>query len=189
MTIRLRRKFIMKTRHKLLIEVVLSSLSISCGSVMSTGPDTNTSTQMEQPSPLRTPRVELNNDVLNKDYSVAEPALERAISNKDYQTMRLAMGSSLLPIKQKVVEAIGHSHDKSFVPDLIATLRNNQSVMVGGTEIQLEQDALNLAVIHDLEILTKLKFGISHDPSSKDIETVISKAKDWLAKNSAKEVH
>lgn len=137
------------------------------------------STQSTQPTTMLEQR---DDDILSRDYAVAEKALNKAVLEKNHATIRRGLENPILPIQQKTAEAISEIDDETFVPNLIIALRKNQSVMAGGSEIRGLQNKLDLTLIAALEKLTKIEFGVSEKLSTNDIEGVIKKSEEWWAK-------
>ncbi len=121
--------------------------------------------------------------ILSKDYVAAEKALVRAILEKDKETLKLGLKSQFFPIKQKTVEAITEIEDKTFVPDLINALQENQSIFTGGTETEVMQNDLNKTTVFSLSRLTGLKFDASEQLSSGEINKVLEESRKWWSIN------
>ncbi len=138
-----------------------------------------------QPTPQKSPSMTQNNDILSKDYFVAEKALKKAIAEKDNITIKTGLKSPIFSIKQKTAEAIIQLDDNTFVPGLIDALQENQGVTAGGNEAEELQDQLNKALISALEKLTKMTFNIPETLSPADINKVIQKSREWC-KNQSK---
>jgi hypothetical protein len=112
--------------------------------------------------------------------------LNKALLEKDNETIRLGLKNPILTIRKKTTKAIDSINDVRFVPDLLAALQSNQSVVLGGTEMQIMQDELTSALILTLERLTKTKVKISNKPSHEEIDKVITKIHEWLKNNPPK---
>lgn len=132
------------------------------------------------------------NPILSKNYNVAKWALDKAVSENDKPTLRLGLNAFSLLIKRKVVQAIKQFDDKSFVPDLIEALDNNQGAMSGGSETEFMQRELNEEIISALKQLTGLEFSFLSDSStipcfsdcpSKDIQRVLKESREWWEAN------
>ena len=169
----------MKRTINLGLFLILCSSSINC---------TNLKTDIEQTKELFSVEhlpvqenllMKQDNSILSRDYYIAEKALNKAISEKDKETLKLGLKNSILTIQQKTAEAISALNDDSFVPDLIEALKQNQSAMAGGTEAQIFQDDLNKAILSTLEHLTKLKFNVTYPLSDKNIKEVLDKTQKW----------
>lgn len=126
--------------------------------------------------------------ILSKIYNVAKSALDKAILEKDKSTIRLGLKRNSPSFRTIVVQAIRQLDDKSFVPDLIKALEDNQVLMSGGSETQAEQQELNKEIISTLKQLTGLDFPYLNDSStipcfsdcpSKDIERVLTDSREW----------
>lgn len=128
------------------------------------------------------------NPVLNKDYTIAKRALDKAVLQRDKETIRLGLQKNSLIFKKDVIQGIEQLNDKSLVPDLISVLESNQVVMTGGTETKLLQQELNEAIISALKKITKLNFSIPDDKLSDDvIQQVLRKSREWW--NNYKRMH
>jgi HEAT repeat protein len=123
------------------------------------------------------------NTILSKDYQIARKALDKAVLEKDLETIKLGLKNPILDIRKKTVEAMAKIGDETFVPNLIVALEQNQGIIAGGSEIQSLQNKLNEIIISTLEKLTKLKFNISEKLSSEDIDEVIRKSREWCSAN------
>lgn len=130
--------------------------------------------------------------ILSKNYRVARWAFDKAISEKDKSTLRVGLKGFFLSIKRDTVKAVAQLDDKSFVPDLIQTLDENQVIMSGGSETQAEQEGLNKEIISSLKRLTGLEFSYLTDLStvpcfadcpSKDIQRVLKESRGWCETN------
>ncbi|HMS40446.1 MAG TPA: hypothetical protein PKE69_09485 [Pyrinomonadaceae bacterium] len=130
--------------------------------------------------------------ILSKNYSVAKLALNKAILEKDKSTILLGLNGFSLLIKRDAVQAIKQFNDKSFVPNLIKALDENQGVMSGGSETEAEQQELNKGIILALKQLTGLEFSYLTNSStipcfsdcpSKDILRVLKESREWWKKN------
>jgi hypothetical protein len=119
------------------------------------------------------------NPILNKDYTIAKQALDKAVLQRDRETIRLGLQKKSLIFKKDVVQGIEQLNDKSFVPDLINVLENNQVAMTGGTETRLLQQELNEAIVSALKKITKLDFQFSEKISADDIQQVLKKSREW----------
>ncbi|MGB7068427.1 MAG: hypothetical protein WBD22_02950 [Pyrinomonadaceae bacterium] len=126
--------------------------------------------------------------ILSRNYNVAKWAYDKAVSEGDKSTIRKGLDGLSLLLKRNVVEAIAKFNDKSFVPDLIKALEENQSLMSGGSETQAEKQELNKEIISALKQLTGLDFLFLKDSSmipcfddcpSKDIERVLRESREW----------
>jgi hypothetical protein len=133
----------------------------------------------EQPTPQKSPPTEQDNDILSNDYTIAGKALDKAILEKDKNTIRVGLKSEFLDIRKKAVETIEEFNDETFVPNLIVVLQENQGLIGGGTETQIQQDNLNKAIISALEHLTKLEFKVSTPLSFEDIEGILKESQEW----------
>lgn len=141
----------------------------------------------EQPKNFEIERQE--DPILSRNYEVAKKALEKASLKKDKVTIRRGLKAFSIEIKKQVVQSIIQLNDKTFVPDLIEALQNNQTPMSGGTETAFLQQELNKAIISALRKFTKLSFSYLKDEStvpcfsecpSKDIQKVVDESKAWL---------
>jgi hypothetical protein len=130
--------------------------------------------------------------ILSKNYRVAKSAFDKAVLEKDKATLRLGLKRESPSFKRDIVQAIKQFDDKSFVPDLIKALENNQLIMSGGLETQAEQQELNKEIISALAKLTDLKFDYLSDSStipcfsdcpSKDMGKVLEESKTWYQAN------
>jgi hypothetical protein len=139
--------------------------------------------EIQQPATQTTPVIEQDNNILSKDYAVAEKALNKAFLEKNNNIVRLGLKNSILSIRLKTVEAIREINNETFVPSLIEALQENQILLEGGSEIQSFQEELNKTIISTLEQLTKLKFNLSNPISSKDIKEVLDKSQEWCKSN------
>lgn len=167
----------MKRTTKLFLFIVFFISLNGCTNFETSVVQTKKPLMMEQPQ--KSPPMEQDNDILSSDYTIAEKELDKAILKKDKNAVKAGLKSEFLNIKKKTVQTIEEFNDKTFVPDLITVLEENQSIIGGGTETQIEQNNLNRAVISALEHLTELKFEVSNSLSPEDIEKVLVKSKDW----------
>lgn len=119
------------------------------------------------------------NDLLSKDFSKADKALEKAIQMQDNKSIRLSLQNENLLIKKKAAVALGESKDKRSVPDLIKTLSDNQIIMNGGSEVISMQTDLNKAIVSALSRITRLNFDVSNSPSSDDISKILEQSQKW----------
>lgn len=133
--------------------------------------------------------------ILSKNYNVAKLALNKAVLEKDKSTIRLGLKGFSLLIKRDAIQAIKQLDDKTFVPDLIKALDENQGVMSGGSETEAEQQELNKEIISALKQLTGLEFPYLTDSStipcfsdcpSKDIQRVVKESSEWWENNKPK---
>jgi hypothetical protein len=130
--------------------------------------------------------------ILSNNYKVAKAAFDKAVAEKDKRTLRLGLQKNSLNLKLLIVQAIKQFDDKSFVPDLIKALEDNQSIMSGGSEIKAAQQELNKEIISDLKQLTGLQFPYLTDESTvpcfsdcppKDIQKVLKDSREWWSLN------
>jgi hypothetical protein len=120
------------------------------------------------------------NDILSKDYNIAERALNKAVNEKNKDFIKLGLKSTILAIRLKTVEAINKIADYAFVTNLIDALQENQGIIDGGSEVKIQQEDLNTAIIQGLERLTKLKFKVSKQLTAIEIEDIIKKSNNFL---------
>lgn len=137
----------------------------------------------KQPTPQKSPQMEQDSNILNNDYTVAEKALNKAVLEKNKDTVRLGLKSPILDIRKKTVETIVQFNDVTFVPNLIVALQENQGIIGGGSETQVLQSKLNVTIISALEHLTKLKFKLSKPLSPEDIQEILKKIQEWCQTN------
>jgi hypothetical protein len=123
------------------------------------------------------------NPILDKDYTIAKRALDKAVLQRDKETIRLGLKRDSLDFKREVVHAIEQLKDKLFVPDLINALEGNQITMRGGTETKLLQQELNEAIVSALKKVTNINFLISDKLSTDDIQQVLKKSREWWKVN------
>jgi hypothetical protein len=129
-----------------------------------------------------TPPISQKDDILSRDYAVAERALDRAVVEKDSETIRLGLKNPILSIKRKAALAIAETNDVTFVPFVIEALQMNQVEMLGGTETRVLQDELNMTLVTTLAKLTNLKFAVSKKPTASEIQKVIASGQEWWSK-------
>src|SRR5687767_6378695 len=89
-------------------------------------------TQAVAPSstpPLNSNMIPPQELIRSPEYSIAKAALDKAVKDKDIETLRLGLTSTIITIRHKTAEAITNTDVILFVPDLIAALRQNQSVI------------------------------------------------------------
>lgn len=98
-----------------------------------------------------------NKEILSKDYKIAEKALNKAVFEKNKDTIRLGLKSPILEIRAKTVKEIGKLADETFVPNLIEALEENQGIIDGGSEIQVMQQELNKDIVSVLEKFDQLR--------------------------------
>lgn len=141
-----------------------------------------------EPTPISSQKnisMKQDNSILSKDYNIAEKALNKAVLEKDKETIKLGLRSPILTIKQKTVEVIADTQDKTFVPNLIEVLEKNQSSIAGGSEARVMQQDLDKAIIFSLEQLTGLQMlpsgslSTSDRLSSDDIQQALNKSRRW----------
>ncbi|HSK74637.1 MAG TPA: hypothetical protein VK892_23255 [Pyrinomonadaceae bacterium] len=123
--------------------------------------------------------INQEDNILSKNYSVAEKALNRAILQKDKKTLRLGLKSPIFTIKQKTVETIADISDETFIPSLIEVLEKNQGTVAGGNEVKVMQQDLNKAIVLALEQLTGLQFLFSEKLSANDIQRILNESREW----------
>lgn len=145
-------------------------------------------------SPTSTPTTDPESLVLSTDYSVAERALRKAIVEKDSSTIRKGLKSQFTGIKIEAVKALSELNDASSIPQLVETLKLNQGVIDGGSEMQGLQNELNKAIVLTLEQLTGLEFVVTkrlaeekinhYKPFSvEEIEEVEKRSREWWKDN------
>lgn len=169
----------MKHFASLFLLVILSVNLISCAvsedNLAQTG-------EGSKPTPTNSQRnisMKQDDNILSKDYSVAEKALNKAVLEKDKETIRLGLKSPIFSIKQKTAEAIAEIKDKTFVPSLIEALEKNQGVIAGGSEAEVMQQELNKAIVYALEQLTGLQLLFSENLSADDIQRILNESREW----------
>ena len=140
----------------------------------------------ERKSPIKQNKMEESNlnsiqekEILSRNYQIAQKALEKAIKEKDKDTLRSGLKNQNPLIKKKVVDAISDIDFKDSVPDLIDALKRNQILLRGGTEVQLLQRDLDVAIVKTLEKLTQLDFDVTDALSSEDVNKVIEQSNRW----------
>jgi hypothetical protein len=130
--------------------------------------------------------------ILSSNFRVARWAFDKAVAEKDTATLRLGLQKNSLTLRLLIVKAIKQFDDRSFVPDLIQTLEENQSMMSGGSETQMAQQELRKEIIDALKHLTGLQFSYLTDESfvscfsecpSKDIQKVLQESREWWTVN------
>lgn len=119
------------------------------------------------------------NPIMSKDSTIARQALDKAILNKDKATIQLGLTKNSLIFKKDVVRAIEQLNDKSFVPDLIKSLEDNQVEMGGGTETKFLQKELDKAIVSALKKITELDFSANDRSSDDNIQEVLRKSREW----------
>ncbi len=164
---------------------MLFIIQMACAGFGASADRSNQTIKPEPPVVQNTPPIQ-KNEILSKDYAVAEKALNKAIEEKDVNTLRTALKSQFLPLKQKAVEAIADLNDKTFVPDLIDALEENRGVIDGGSETQIFQEQLNKTLVSTLQRLTKLKFDVSEKPTSEEMDEIVKKVREWCKNNKPK---
>jgi hypothetical protein len=178
----------MKWAKNLFFFIMLCVGLTSCNSSEISVAQTKESFKIEQPTPQKSPPMSQDNNILSKDYAVAEKALNKAVLEKDKNTIRLGLKNHILTLKIKTVGAIKELNDKTFVPNLIEALRENQSIIDGGTETQGFQEELNKSIVSALRQLTKLKFPYFDDArkldnfrdfARPDIQKVLEETQEW----------
>ncbi len=148
----------------------------------------------KRPTAQQSPPMEQVNDILSKDYQLAEQALEMAILAKNRNTIGLGLKSMFFNVKIKAAQTIAAIDERSLVPNLVEALQRNQGVISGGAETQMMQNDFNAAVVSALEHITKLKFRVSERLASEDlrgyrpfssaeIHEVFDKTRDWCESN------
>jgi hypothetical protein len=165
----------------LFIVTVLSSLS-GCNNFETSLVATKESDKFEQVK-VTPESIKQTSEILSKDYTTAEKALKKAVTEKDEKTIRLGLKSPILTIRKKTVEAIAGLGDKMLVSELINTLSGNQILLDGGTETKIIQDDLDKAIISALEKLTEIKFKVSERISPEDIAEILRLSREWLKNN------
>lgn len=170
---------IMKHFGSLFISVILAVNLVGCAvsedNLAQTGKGLN-------PTPTNSPKdisMKQDDNILSKNYSTAEKALNKAVLAKDKETIRLGLKSPIFSIKQKTVEAMTKINDKTFVPNLIEALEENQGVIAGGSEAEIMQQELNKAIISALEQLTGLQLLTSENMSADDIQRILNESREW----------
>lgn len=169
----------MKCTTNLFLFIVLCIYLSGCSNLQTSVAQTKEPVITGQSTPQKSPLMEQDNDILSNDYKIAEKALDKAVLEKDKNTIRIGLKSEFLDIRKKVVEIIAEFNDEAFIPNLIIALQENQGLIGGGTETQIFQNDLNKAIISALEHLTKLKFEISEPLSSEDIQKVLKESQAW----------
>lgn len=130
--------------------------------------------------------TDAQSEILSKDYLKTEIALIKAIQSEDRKTIRLGLKNDNLLIKKEAVMALVKMKDKQGVPDLIATLSENQGDLYGGSEIKEMQSDLNKTIVISLRYLTGLKFDVPETLSSDDINKVLVESRNWWNQNKDK---
>lgn len=170
-----------------------ASLSIIVAFLVGSTPITS-----ERPGgPVGVGQTQQENLILSKDYGVARDSLQKAVAKKDKATIRLGLERNSLSFKNEVIRAIETLDDKSFVPDVIKVLEENQSITSGGTETAVEQALLSRNAIATLGKLTGLKldlralpdensvekFNPSNYVSAEEVETALRQVRVWMRAN------
>lgn len=170
-----------------ILAITIGITLISCNKLEQTKVQTKDSFENKKPLPQIIPTIKQDNEILSKDYNIAEKALSKAVKEKDKHTIRLGLKNPILTIRLKTVEAIKESDDKTFfVGDLIDALSENQLILEGGTETKIFQKELDRNIVSALEILTGLNFPRIENLSSKDIEKILKESREWLESNKSK---
>ena len=126
----------------------------------------------------------------------AEQMLNQAIADRNYEPIRFLLAKGSFPVKNKAALAMADLADRAFVPDLIVALDQNRGVSAGGSEIQIEQEMFNKAIISSLESLigrkfeapdarstSESKFPIPDEYSVMRIRRILDQSRAWWNKN------
>lgn len=158
--------------------IVSALLTISFGTSAVTK-DNKISAQIQnkvQPEMQSSPQ---QNPILARDYYTAKKALDEAVQKKDLTTIALGLKGFSFEIRKDVVTEIKKLDDKSFIPDLIEALEDNQGDLSGGSEVQHLQQELNNHIVSTLEQLTGLCFSYTENSSKDDIERIVKQSREW----------
>lgn len=131
-----------------------------------------------------------NSDVLSDDLGIADPALSDAISDENISIIQLGLSSRFTRIRIRSANALGKLRDPAAIKSLIKALQENQGIIGGGTETQIEQAELTREILFALERITKIKFEASdrlaasdlkgYAPlSSNELKEIITKIDHW----------
>jgi len=121
--------------------------------------------------------------ILNKDFSIAQRALEENTKQKNVQAVCLSLKHQSLLIRRQAADALRSIQHKAAVKCLIEALENNQVVYLGGTETQVEQDNLNESIVLALKSLTGLDLLAKPKLSAAEVKQVIQQSKEWWSVN------
>jgi hypothetical protein len=156
--------------------IILGSNLMSCTAEN----DSQIQTKEIADSTLNRTQQKQDNNILSRDYETADKSLKKAVLEKDIDTIKLGLKSSIFTIKQKTVDAIIKMKDEIFVPNLVEALQENQGIIAGGTESDLMQKDFDRKIVTALEALTKLDFGAKESLTADKIEEIIKKSQDWV---------
>lgn len=116
---------------------------------------------------------------LSPEYSVAKQSLEQAVKDRDPAVLRAGLTHQVIEIRLAAVDGLVQLGDRESVPSLIAALRDNQAVRIGGSETQILQSRLSSAIVQALGKLTGLDFAQEMKAVPADIDKVIVRAEAW----------
>ncbi len=118
--------------------------------------------------------------ILSKNYRIAKPSLDRAVSERDEATLRLGLNANSIMLRREVFQAIANLYYQWFVPDLIKALEENQNRTGKELETRSEQEKLNKSIISALQNLTGLGFSANEKilPAEEFLE-IRNKSLQW----------
>lgn len=131
----------------------------------------------------------ITNNILATDYSVAKKFLNKALVEKDLETIRLGLKGFSFQIRIDVVEAIERLKDPRFLPDLATTLEDNQGCFSGGSETDSLQRDLDQQLISAIRQLTNMKLesyestreqSCVNEKYQDSIRKIVKETRDWF---------
>jgi hypothetical protein len=109
---------------------------------------------------------EMEEKILNNDYSVAKKALDDNKEQKSVKAIQMSLKNRFLDIRKQAADAIKELNDKPSIPALIEALEDNyQARYSGGLEMESRKSLLNKSLLSALEMLTGLTLPEGHELS------------------------
>jgi hypothetical protein len=133
----------------------------------------------------------MHDRILNKDYAIAEKALDENTNKKDVEAICLSLKSKFTPLKLKAAKSLGSIGDSKAVDCLVEGLRESDSIFTYNTESQDYKNAYISSAVQSLRSITGLELKVKKtptkvDPWKIDIEQIIGEVKTWQSNQKTK---
>jgi hypothetical protein len=118
--------------------------------------------------------------ILSSDYKIAKQSLDKAVYERDEETLKLGLKANSVRIRQEVFSVVASFSYKWFVPDLVKALEENQTITDEEIKNLSEQKQLNKSLISALARLTGLGFSPNEEilPADEFLE-IRNKSLEW----------
>jgi hypothetical protein len=121
--------------------------------------------------------------ILSKDFLTAQTALEENKKLKNVQAVCLSLEHPSLVIKRQAAEALQALKDKAAIKCLVSALEKNQVVLLGGSEMKIEQGRLNESIVSAINAITGLSLPAHPQLSQEKVRKIKAKTEQWLSTN------